>query len=546
MSEYRVLARQYRPQTFDDLVGQEVLVRTLSNAITTGRIAHAFMLTGIRGIGKTTTARIIAKALNCIGEDGTQDKATVAPCGVCLHCTQIKDDRHVDVLELDAASHTGVGDIREIIESVRYKPASARYRVIILDEAHMLSNSAFNALLKTLEEPPAHVVFIFATTEIRKIPVTILSRCQRFDLRRLDTQEMKAHLASIAKKEQMVMDDGALELVAIAAEGSVRDGLSLMDQAISHSEANASITEDMIRGLLGLVDRSRLYHMLQHLFAGECPEALTLLQQHHRDGAMMPLLVQDMMQAVHSLTRLLVIKDYALDTTYSAHEKDMLEGLAATLHVPSVSHFWTMLSKSLEDIKLSPNPLAATEMLFVRMAYTANLPDPAKIISTLKGQGSDTPSTTSSAQLPLTPPAKDATQQHTDTYVRPHLELVAHNHPIDSFDDVMHLSKSKSEMRLHSELKTKARLVRFESGALVFSDSMMLDKEHVDTLRTLLLEATGKPWNITYEAQKGQATLGEQLQEQKARAMEAARSHPLVTKILETFPKSAMVDVRTL
>ena len=471
---YRVLARKYRPQHFDDLVGQDVLVRTLRNGIKQNRIAHAFLLTGIRGIGKTTTARIIAKALNCLGADGQADGPTENPCCECINCEQIRDDRHVDVMEMDAASRTGVNDIREIIDSIYYKPSAARYKIYIIDEAHMLSNSAFNALLKTLEEPPEHVIFIFATTEIRKIPVTILSRCQRFDLRRLNTEELTNHLANIAQKEHITAQQEALELIAIAAEGSVRDGLSLLDQAIAHQAQGEqqTITVDLVRGLLGLVDRTRLYTMLEHLFKGECEPALTLLKAQYNDGADMINLVQDMMQSVHIITRLLVAKEYVIDRSYSDHEQEYLHKLANMLHLGAVTKAWQLLMKGCEEIKHAPNALMATEMLFVRFVYAANMPDPSDLIKQLREQKTVEGGVSSVATSSRSSNAPGAASRYTpalslvQTAIAPdlsdeeelqtgHLALVADNTKqlIISFEEVVALCEAEREPLILHQLK---------------------------------------------------------------------------------------------
>jgi len=379
--EYRVLARKYRPSNFDDLIGQDVLVRTLSNAIKTGRIAHAFLLTGIRGVGKTTTARIIARALNCIGEDG-KGGATMHPCGVCVHCQMISEDRHVDVLEMDAASHTGVGDIRELIDGVRYLPGSARYKIYIIDEVHMLSTSAFNALLKTLEEPPPHVKFIFATTESRKIPVTILSRCQRFDLKRVDSATLSAHLARICEKEQVIIENDALALVSLAAEGSVRDSLSLLDQAIARAgedEGKAHITSAMIRAMLGAADNSATFSLIETLLRGDVPESLAQLRAQYEAGADPLLMVQSALEAVHLITRLKVAPAALSDPTLSEQERARAKSLADQASMPVITRLWQMLLKGLSEVRMAPSPMAALEMLLVRIAYAAELPTPADL-----------------------------------------------------------------------------------------------------------------------------------------------------------------------
>lgn len=564
MSEYRVLARQYRPQNFEDLVGQDVLVRTLSNAIEQDRIAHAFLLTGIRGIGKTTTARIMAKALNCLGADGNAEKPTITPCGVCANCQQIREDRHVDVLEMDAASRTGVGDIREIIDSIYYKPTSSRYKIYIIDEAHMLSNSAFNALLKTLEEPPAHVIFIFATTEIRKIPVTILSRCQRFDLRRLNTDEMAQHLKNIAVKESVQCDEEALELIAIASEGSVRDALSLLDQAIAHSDKvdnKHHITGDIVRGLLGLVDRTRLYQMMEHLFAGQCKEALDLLKAHYDDGANMATLVQDMMQCVHVVSRLLIAKDYAIDRTYSDHERQLLEKLASKLTIMATTKAWQILTKTLEDIKRAPDALAATEMLFIRFAYAANLPDPSDLIKKIQaGEGAQIGASSVSgspaggallhhgtpAHAVQTAPMPQAHAQPQEQIA--HLSLVANNpaQHIESFTEIVALCEREREAVLLHQLKTVAQPVSCTTGALVLSEAGQLKTDVLNRLKQLLRDKTEQDWMISYVPEAGEATIKAQKEALMQQKIAQAKEEPLVASILENFEDARIVSVETV
>ena len=559
-----VLARKYRPQVFEDLVGQEVLVRTLSNAIEGQRIAHAFVLTGIRGIGKTTTARIMAKALNCLGVDGSLASATLTPCGICANCLQITEGRHVDVIEMDAASRTGVDGVREIIDAVHYRPTSARYKVYIIDEAHMLSNNAFNALLKTLEEPPAHIVFIFATTEIRKIPVTILSRCQRFDLRRLTDQEMVKHLQSICRREEVDAGDDALELVAIAAEGSVRDALSLLDQAISHGSRDENghyqVKAEVVRGLLGLVDRSRLYAMLEHLFHGQCKEALEALEAQYRDGANMSHLVTDMLGAVHIISRLLVASDYALDHSYAAHEKEMLQRLAGGLSIPAAARAWQLLFKGLEEIKAAPNALTATEMLFIRFAYVAEMPDPATIIKQLK-QGNSASGATASVPLPSgggggggtqpalvysSAPAVQSAQavQRIEAAAPPsHLALVSHNPAIalKNFEDVLALLEQQKEQILLYYVIQHVRVVECKDQELVISRTSALEPEKLNLLRDFLKRTRG--WSIAFSEEAGHPTVAEQKERQKQLQWEAAKNHPLVISILETFKGAAMVGI---
>ncbi|MEE8247140.1 MAG: DNA polymerase III subunit gamma/tau, partial [Alphaproteobacteria bacterium] len=380
-NEYRVLARKYRPASFAQLVGQEAMVRTLRNAIESGRLAHAFILTGVRGVGKTTTARIIARALNCSGGDGA-DRPTPEPCGACENCRAIAEDRHLDVLEMDAASRTGVEDIRELIDGVRYAPTSARFKVYIIDEVHMLSKHAFNALLKTLEEPPAHVKFIFATTEVRRVPVTVLSRCQRFDLRRVDAETQIAHLKGIAESEHVSVDEAALALIARAAEGSVRDGLSLLDQAIAH--ADGAIHEAQVRDMLGLADRAQVLDLFDAVMSGAAPRALELLGDQYRAGADPAAVLQDMLELCHWLTRVKVVPETADDLTVPEEERKRGREMASKLAMAVLARCWQMLLKGLEETRFSVSPLAAAEMVVVRLAYVADLPTPAEVVRELR------------------------------------------------------------------------------------------------------------------------------------------------------------------
>ncbi len=388
--QYRVLARKYRPSDFTGLIGQDALVRTLKNAFATGRIAHAFMLTGVRGVGKTTTARIVARALNCIGPDGKRTEPTIQPCGQCEPCRAIAESRHVDVQEMDAASRTGIDDIREIIEGVRYAPASARYKVYIIDEVHMLSKQAFNGLLKTLEEPPPHVKFIFATTEIRKVPVTVLSRCQRFDLRRVETDVLVQHLAGIAEQEQVKIDADALALIARAAEGSVRDSLSLLDQAIAHDEGE-SITADSMRAMLGLADRGRVLDLFEKVMGGGIAEALADLSDLYDRGADPLQVMQDLMEITHFLTRLRVAPDAQGFFDGSSSEAKRASEMAAKLPVPALTRAWQLLLKGLLEVRDATRPMAACEMALIRLAYAAELPPTDRLVKDVMETGGAAP-----------------------------------------------------------------------------------------------------------------------------------------------------------
>jgi DNA polymerase-3 subunit gamma/tau len=367
---YRVLARTYRPQRLSELIGQEALVRTLTNALRTGRIAHAFLLTGIRGVGKTTTARIIARALNCTGPDG-RGQPTPEPCGQCPHCVGIAEGRHIDVLEMDAATRTGIDDVRELVDSVRYAPTSARFKVYIVDEVHMLSEKAFNGLLKTLEEPPPQTIFIFATTEVRKVPITVLSRCQRFDLRRVEGERLRRHLAEIAAKEGVRVEPGALTLLVRAAEGSVRDGLSLLDQAIAllgAADGEAAISAAQVQDMLGLADRGRVLTLFEHLAEGDLPGALQRLAELYDLGTEPEAVLQDLLEICHWLTRIKVAPEAAQAFGVAEADARRGEALAARLTVPVLARNWQMLLKGLDDVRQAPSPLLAAEMVLVRLA----------------------------------------------------------------------------------------------------------------------------------------------------------------------------------
>ncbi|TVR47868.1 MAG: DNA polymerase III subunit gamma/tau, partial [Rhodobacteraceae bacterium] len=399
---YQVLARKYRPESFADLIGQDAMVRTLRNAFATDRIHHAFVMTGIRGTGKTTTARIIAKGLNCIGADG-QGGPTTEPCGVCEHCTAISEGRHVDVLEMDAASRTGVDDIREIIASVAYRAASARYKIYIIDEVHMLSNNAFNALLKTLEEPPAHVKFIFATTEIRKVPVTVLSRCQRFDLRRVEPEVMIAHLERVAQAEGGQVAADALALITRAAEGSVRDAMSLLDQAISHGAGET--TADQVRAMLGLADRGRVLDLFEHIMRGDAAAALTELAAQYADGADPMAVLRDLAEITHWLSVTQITPDSGQDPTLSPEERDRGTAMAQALPMRVLTRSWQMLLKALEEVAQAPNTMMAAEMAIIRLTHVADLPGPEEILRKWQGKAG---AQGGSPRAPAAPPSGGA------------------------------------------------------------------------------------------------------------------------------------------
>jgi DNA polymerase-3 subunit gamma/tau len=533
--EYRVLARKYRPVNFDALIGQDVLVRTLSNAIASGRIAHAFLLTGIRGVGKTTTARIIARALNCIGEDGAGGP-TINPCGVCANCTMIGEDRHVDVLEIDAASHTGVGDIRELIDGVRYLPSSARYKVYIIDEVHMLSNSAFNALLKTLEEPPPHVKFVFATTESRKIPVTILSRCQRFDLKRIDSALLASHLAAIAGKEQVQIDAEALRLIAIAAEGSVRDSLSLLDQAIARGSESGQATQidaALVRAMLGAADNTATFALLEALLAGDVAAALSHVRARYHDGSDPLLMVQEALEATHLITRAKVAPQALQDGMLSEHERASAAEFAARLTMPAITRLWQMLLKGVSEVRHAPSPIAALEMLLVRIAYAASLPTPADMLKNTSQPPQEMPRGSSAMAPQIATPT---------TIPTPAPATGTQPMPVD-FVQVVALFERHREPLLHTQLVHDARLVAFEPGKITLQLPASLPRDFPARVSDCLSRWTGQPWKLVLAEAGGSATLHEQAEQLKQQKTQEAAKHPLVASVLEQFPGATITHI---
>jgi DNA polymerase-3 subunit gamma/tau len=558
---YRVLARKYRPTDFAGLIGQEALVRTLTNAIQSGRLAHAFVLTGVRGVGKTTTARIIARALNCVGIDG-KGGPTIEPCGTCEHCRAIADDRHVDILEMDAASRTGVNDIREIIEGVRYRPTSARFKIYIIDEVHMLSTAAFNALLKTLEEPPEHVKFVFATTEIRKIPVTVLSRCQRFDLRRVEMDVLAAHFRAIAAKEGAEIDEAALRLIARAADGSVRDGLSLLDQAISHGAG--AVTELQVRDMLGLADRARVFDLFEAVMRGHVAEALDMIGDQYAAGADPAVVVQDMLELAHWLTRLKITPD-AADIAAAASETERVKGaeMAKALSMAALTRAWQMLLKGLAETRSAPNPLQAAEMAVVRLAYAAELPSPAELVEQLRrnppppsgpppgprgggsapGGGGFTEAAAPGriGMAPAEGPGATALKLAPAPQPTPLPPMPA------SFADVVKLFGDKREGVLAVQLRTGVNLVKFEPGRLEFRPQSGAPSDLAPRVSRLLSEWTGRRWTVSLNlTETAQATLAEQEAEAEHRRREDAANHPLVRAVLSAFSGSAIELVRDL
>ncbi|MGH6816113.1 MAG: DNA polymerase III subunit gamma/tau [Hyphomicrobiaceae bacterium] len=540
---YIVLARKYRPETFTDLIGQDAMVTTLKNAFATGRLAHGYMLTGVRGVGKTTTARILARALN-YSKPGLPDRPTVDMDGDGVHCREIMQSRHPDVLEMDAASNTGVDNIRELIESARYKPISARYRVFVVDEVHMLSKGAFNALLKTLEEPPEHVKFIFATTEVRKVPVTVLSRCQRFDLRRVDVPRLVEHLGKIVVAEGADAEDEALRLIARAAGGSVRDGLSLLDQGIAMGAG--TVTAAGVRAMLGLADRGRIFDLAEHLFRGTAGAAIGALEGLHRDGAEPAQVLADLAEAVHAATRMKVAgaETDAGSEGLSAEEKRRARALADRLSLAILSRAWQMLLKGLEDAARAPDPLAAAEMVLIRIAHTADLPSPDEVMRALAGGGvpaRKAASADSDAPPPPEPPAARAAAV-------PILPEPGATAPLQlaTFADVVALAGTQREAKLKVHLEDHVSPVRFEPGRLEIRLLPGAPAGLANELSEKLTRWTGRRWMVVLVHDEGERPLGEVRRQREAEELAGLKRHPAVAALLEEFPEAEITDVRPL
>ncbi|MBW6507216.1 MAG: DNA polymerase III subunit gamma/tau [Rhodobacteraceae bacterium] len=551
---YQVLARKYRPATFVDLIGQEAMVRTLRNAFATDRIAHAFILTGVRGVGKTTTARIVAKGLNCIGADGAGGPTT-EPCGVCEHCRAIAEGRHVDVLEMDAASRTGVADIRDIIESVQYRSASARYKVYIIDEVHMLSNSAFNALLKTLEEPPPHVKFIFATTEIRKVPVTVLSRCQRFDLRRIEPEVMIAHLTAIAAREGAEIAPEALALITRAAEGSVRDAMSLLDQAIAHG---AGVTgPDQVRAMLGLADRSRVLDLFDMVLRGQAGDALSELGAQYADGADPIAVLRDLAEITHWVSVIKITPEAAEDPTVAAAERARGQAMADAIPMRVLTRLWQMLLKALDEVSLAPNGMMAAEMALIRLTHVADLPDPGTLIKRLQqGNPGASPAAAGRATPGSAAPNRSgptASSHHaprasaqpsgaaTALADQPETALARYAR----FDDVVALIQRMRDVRLLIEVETHLRLVHYAPGRIEFEPTGDAPRELASTLAARLQGWTGARWGISVTNTGGGATIAETRAAELRGAEAQALQSPTVQALFAAFPAARFLGITT-
>jgi DNA polymerase-3 subunit gamma/tau len=552
---YQVLARKYRPQTFADLIGQEAMVRTLKNAFAADRIAHAFVMTGVRGVGKTTTARIIAKGLNCTGPDG-QGGPTTEPCGQCEPCIAIAEGRHVDVMEMDAASRTGVGDIREIIDSVHYRAASARFKVYIIDEVHMLSTAAFNALLKTLEEPPAHVKFIFATTEIRKVPVTVLSRCQRFDLKRIEPEVMMAHLAKVADLEGAKLAPDAFALITRAAEGSVRDAMSLMDQAIAHGAGETS--GDQVRAMLGLADRGRTLDLFNLIMQGDAAAALAELSSQYADGADPMAVLRDLAEITHWISVIKINPAAAEDPTTPPDEQTRGQDMASRLPMRALTRMWQMLLKAIEEVALAPNAMMAAEMAVIRLTHVADLPDPETLVKKLQDSPRPPAGGSLGGGIPggaaagggtvhsprLAPVHSAPTRGPTMTAAAPalaegQLQVYA------SFEQVIDLIRQKRDMLLLNELESGLRLARYAPGRIEFEPAPGAKPDLAARLGQRLQGWTGARWGVSVVSSGGQPTIAETRNAELAQAKAEAADNPLVQAIFSAFPGARITEVRS-
>ena len=555
---YRVLARKYRPASFADLIGQDAMVRTISNAFETGRIPQAWILTGVRGVGKTTTARILARALNYELPDGSVKEPTVNMPVMGVHCQAIIESRHIDVLEMDAASHNSVEDVRQINDAIRYAPVSARYKVYILDEVHMLSGAAFNALLKTLEEPPPHAKFIFATTEIRKVPVTVLSRCQRFDLRRVDAALLVKHLESIAEKEKIDAEEAALALIARAAEGSVRDSLSLLDQAIAH--AAGPVRAEDVRQMLGLADRVRVVDLFEALMKGDTAAALNELRAQYDIGADPAVVLSDLAEFTHFVTRVKVVPSVADDVSLSEAERTRGRAFAAQLSMRVLSRAWQMLLKGVSEVQASGRPVAAAEMVLVRIAYAADLPTPDEVVRSLSEEGGASPrpqgngggtQAPSQNYAPRYDAPRGSPRSSAAVSPRPADDPVAsadtaESAPtlaISSFEQIIALAQEKRDVGVKIALERDVRLVRCEDGQLEIALEPTAPKTFVHDLQRKLAAWTGKRWIVVVSKEQGAPTLRAQMDEKQAEIERGVQADPLVQAVLNRFPGAKIVGV---
>ena len=555
---YRVLARKYRPASFEDLIGQDAMVRTVSNAFESGRIPQAWILTGVRGVGKTTTARILARALNYELPDGSVKEPTIKMPVMGVHCQAIIENRHPDVLEMDAASHNSVEDVRQINDAIRYAPMSARYKVYILDEVHMLSGAAFNALLKTLEEPPPHAKFVFATTEIRKVPVTVLSRCQRFDLRRVDAALLVDHLQGIAAKEKAETEPAALALIARAAEGSVRDSLSLLDQAMAH--AAGPVRAEHVRQMLGLADRVRVVDLFEALMKGDVAAALKELREQYEIGADPVVILADLAEFTHFVTRVKVIPAVADDVSLSEAERTRGRAFAAQLSMRVLSRTWQMLLKGVAEVPASGRPVAAAEMVLVRIAYAADLPTPDEVVRSLSESGAaparpqgnggsvqassqgyapryEAPRGSPRSSAAVSPrPAEDPMSRRDEPVAAPTLS-------INSFAELIALAAEKRDITTKMALERDVRLVRCEDGQLEIALEARAPKTLVHDLQRKLTGWTGKRWIVVVSKEQGAPTMRAQADAQQAEIERGVQNDPLVQAVLSRFPGAKIVGV---
>jgi len=560
---YRVLARKYRPSSFDDLIGQDAVVRTVSNAFETGRIPQAWILTGVRGVGKTTTARILARALNYELPDGSVKGPTIHMPVPGVHCQAIMESRHMDVLEMDAASHTGVDDVRQINDSVRYAPASARYKVYIIDEVHMLSTAAFNAFLKTLEEPPEHAKFVFATTEIRKVPVTVLSRCQRFDLRRVDADVLMTHLANIAAKENVEAEPEALGILARAAEGSVRDSLSLFDQAIAH--AAGVVRADAVRQMLGLADRTRVIDLFDSLVRGDIASAFREFREQYDTGADPIVVLSDLAEFVNFVTRVKIVPATADNVAFGETERLRARDFAAKLSMRVLSRMWQMLLKGITEAQAATRPAAAAEMVLVRIAYVADMPTPDEAIRTLEQNGGASPVVAASAAPRSAPastmssgqssPARAASAPRAGAEASARPQMIAPVSDVQSapaalriagFPELVALAGEKRDLLTKAALEADVRLVRIEDGRLEVALERSAARTLINDLSRKLEQWTGRRWTVIVSNDAGQPTLRSQNEVQKNQRERAAESDPRVQEVLARFPGAKVVEVRKL
>ncbi len=559
---YRVLARKYRPASFADLIGQDAVVRTVSNAFETGRIPQAWILTGVRGVGKTTTARILARALNYELPDGSVKAPTIHMPVLGVHCQAIMESRHMDVLEMDAASHTGVDDVRQINDSVRYAPASARYKVYIIDEVHMLSTAAFNAFLKTLEEPPEHAKFVFATTEIRKVPVTVLSRCQRFDLRRVEADVLMKHLAGIGARENVEAEPEALGIIARAAEGSVRDSLSLFDQAIAH--AAGIVRADAVRQMLGLADRTRVIDLFDSLARGDIANAFGEFREQYDTGADPVVVLSDLAEFVNFVTRVKIVPATADNVAFGETERRRARDFAATLSMRVLSRMWQMLLKGITEVQAATRPAAAAEMVLVRIAYAADMPTLDEAIRMLEPNGASSVVTTHAApraapvsggaSMPASP-ARPAPTPRSGPEASARPQQIEASSPqlqsepalrITGFAELVALAGEKRDLLTKGALEADVRLVRIEDGRLEVALERSAGRTLINDLSRKLEQWTGRRWTVIVSNEAGQPTLRSQNEVVRNQRERAAESDPRVKEVLARFPGAKVVEVRKL